>query len=293
MDYPSLLADVGFYIAGCLTIVMLFYKKIFKEVVPINFFGKKNIAEDKAATEFYALLSSNVDLAIYKKSVDAIELERQRIATDIHDELASHLSSLYIDLELVNRQSDTLSVESARILYDMRSKIKYAIVAIRKIIYGMLPAALDNENLISAVKELCYKNDGHKGSKILFRSSGNPVDLSDQQKLYLYRIIQELINNCLKHGLAWDIYVSLLWEGGKLKVTVRDNGIELPDFIRRTNRYGITGIFIRSMILGATARFGTRPHGGTEFELILPLTNDMSEENSITKVVEREDLDKN
>jgi signal transduction histidine kinase len=270
MDYTLIYAGIIIYITGGLTVFLVFHKQILNEFVRLNSPNRTIVGNDMEIVEVNALLNSTIDVSTFANVTDTLELERQRIGSDIHDDMAPHLSSLYIDLELVSKEGDALSHEAAKLLLDMRHKIKYTIESLRRIIYGMLPTILENQTFNDAIKELCHKHEGLKGTRILFRSSDQTFVLSDQQALYLYRIIQELINNCLKHSRAWNIYVTVEWTEQKFKLTVKHNGIELPKYISQAGKYGMTGIFIRARIIGATAKFNS-PAAGMEFELILPI----------------------
>lgn len=270
MDQSIIYITIASYLTGGLTILFLFRKKIFAEAIFFSAYSKGNNTTNKVIGDSYALLSSNIDLQVYENTVDAIELERQRIGIDIHDEMAGHLSSIYMDIDIIKREGNALSPEANQLLFDMREKINNTVESLRKIIHEILPFALQNQNLCDAIKELCDKHDGLKGTAVLFRTLGEPLVLTDKQKIHLYRIAQELINNCFKHAGAGTVFVSLSWSGRELKMTIRDTGIGMPELIDQSNKYGLTGIFIRSMIIGAITKFNT-PILGTEFELKISL----------------------
>lgn len=272
MDYSVIYGGLILYLSGCLTIFALFYKRILNDNSDNNP-GTSQKPFNKLTRKIHSLFSSTIDLSLYAKTIDAIELERERIGSDIHDELAAYLTSVCIDLEIVINKEDYLSHETMEMLKTMRTRIKYALDSLRRIVHGMLPATLETQNLNEAVEDLCRKNDCTKGTTILFRTSGYPTTLSTRQDAYIYRIIQEVLTNSIKHSLAWNIYVSLLWTKQQLKVVIKDTGKGMPNNVKGANKFGLTGIFLRSSIIGATSKFNT-PFGGTEFELVLKLTDD-------------------
>jgi len=264
MDYSIIIGSSVAFITGVLTVLIIFRKKIFNDLPTPN---------DKLAQQFYEMLTAKVDLKTLENSLEAIELERQRISIDMHDEMASQLGALLIDLEVVINDSSMLPLETAKILLEMRHNLKDSVSSLRNVIHGILPDRLKNETLTGAIESLCLKLDGEKGTSIFFRKGGRPSELSDQQKLYLYRIAQELLNNCFKHSRAWTIYVSVEWMEKELRINIRDTGVgvaALPGFLERDNKYGLTGIYARSLTIGATPKFSTSM-SGTEFEITLPL----------------------
>jgi len=263
MHYSIFYGSIFPYLAGSITIFVVFWKKIFVT----------NAHEERQSDEFYNFLASNVDLSILEKSLEAIELERQRIGIDMHDEMASQLGSLMLDLEVVIGDSTSLSDETTKILMGMRHKVRNSISSLRSVIHGILPDILKNNTLDNSVKELCQKLDGEKGTSVYFRASGKSSVLTDQETLYLFRIVQELLNNCFKHSGAWTIFVSMEWERDKLSINIKDTGTgmsKVPKFINRNNKYGMTGIYARGLTIGAKIKFDSSL-SGTEFEITLPI----------------------
>jgi len=259
---------IASYFAGAITVILIFHRQIFYQGIDISI-GFTTRELNKLEAKFYNILSSSVDLSLYNNTLNAIELERRRIGTDVHDELATHLSSLKLDIDVVAEEVKHISIMADELLTKMRSKVANTVVMLRNIIHGILPPELQ-EGITEALRELCRKHDGTKGTTILFRTAGQPTELNDLQNLHLYRIFQELLTNCFKHSLAWSIFVEVLWSKNELIIRIKDTGIGMPKFIQNIDKFGITGIFARSKAIGATARFNT-PTKGTEFELKLPL----------------------
>ncbi|HEY8934246.1 MAG TPA: ATP-binding protein [Cyclobacteriaceae bacterium] len=280
MDYLHVVTGIIGCLVGGALVFVIFYRRILSDTVLFNSHQRSSKgAVKKLWYEFYARLSSDVDLSEYENSLELVEIERKRIGLDVHDELAAHISSLYIDIQVVLFESQNLSPQGEKILLEMRGKVQHTVEAIRKIIYGLVPTSLEMSTLDEALAELCRKKEkSSKGTTILFRTSGPRIDLKPECELYIFRIIQELISNALKHSGAWDIFVTMLWTKSKLQITVRDNGKGLPaTHNEKAGRHGIKGIFVRSQVIGATAKFNSSS-GGTEFVILIPL-----QENIITK----------
>lgn len=248
---------------GGLLIFLIFRKKILAE--PVLAFEPEN-EELKISNDIHGLVASNIDLSLYINAVDAAESERQRIGTDIHDELASALGSVIFDLKLLSDEIANLSPEGQKLLTKMEPKMQTILISLRNIIYDTIPIGLINRNLPQAINDLCQKNSETNGTNIVFENIGQQFKLTTKQEAYLYRIAQELLNNCIKHSLALQVLITLAWTENELTLLVKDNGIGLPKFIKNLGRFGITGIFIRTKAIGATAEFKS-PKKGTEFIL--------------------------
>jgi len=264
------LEGVFIFCTGGFTVFVILYRRILNEVKVLK--SLQENSPEQRAKNFYSQLYSSIDFSLYENAIEAIEIERERIGADVHDDFGAILNTLYLNLQLVDRESHLLSVESNATLLTMRQTIKDVHTSFRKIINDMLPAALENGTLDNAINGLCVNYDKTQGTRILFNSQGIPQTLTDEQKLNLYRIVQELLNNCLKHSNGWDIGIILTWTKQELKIIVRDTGKGMDEEnIRKAEKFGLAGIFLRSMRIGARAKFNM-PAIGMEFEITLPLT---------------------
>ncbi len=155
-----------------------------------------------------------------------VEQERTRISTELHDELGSLLSIIYLDLELVTHESSSLSPEAESHLIKVRQNLKRIIETIRNNIWNLSSQMFDKMDLAFALRELCHKFDRYKGTNVSFVQSGIMFLLSEKNKLHLFRISQELLTNAIKHSSAWNISVHLHWENDRqLSITVEDDGV--------------------------------------------------------------------
>jgi signal transduction histidine kinase len=113
---------------------------------------------------------------------------------------------------------------------------------------------LDQENLDFALRELCRKLDAYKGTHLHFVQSGLPMPITQKQKLNLFRIVQELLTNAIKHSSAWNISVQLHWDEDQLTIIVEDDG---SSFNREDNipvksgGMGMNNIIKRVNVIGA------------------------------------------
>lgn len=191
----------------------------------------------------------------WAKMHQMMEEERERISTDLHDELGTLISTLYLDVELLS-MDPTLSAEAEKKLLEIKGRLNLSAVAIRKIVWNLMPDTLERETLDFALRELCRKLDGLKGTHFHFVQSGSPLPLQKKQKIYLFRIVQEVFNNAIKHSHAWHIHVAMHWSEKELSLEVQDDGIGLERSEqfknwRTSGNMGLVNIRKRADLIGA------------------------------------------
>lgn len=152
------------------------------------------------------------------------EKERKRIAKDLHDDIGSKLNVIFLNMHRIERAAK----ESPPILdmvSDINQVINITIDTTRRISHDLLPPTLDNFGLIEAVKELCETYQKSDSVNVLLEVKQNDGRLVDKTtELNLFRIIQELISNSIKHGEAEQISIDLWLGSENLKLEYRDNG---------------------------------------------------------------------
>lgn len=242
-------------LTGGLLIFFIFKLKSFKD-------GRKKEAKHIESNNFFKALSTQSDLSIYKNAIELIELERQRISADIHDDLAQSLSALFLDLDKAVEDSADTQPELKQSLENITSKLETVIETLRDIIYGMLPTDLVNNNLNEAIDLLCKRHNKTPSLYIEYTSMGEPSFLPEQHKRHFYRIIQELLSNCKKHSKASRCSVNLQWLKNELILTVIDNGVGSTKAIK-ANRYGIQGIYARCATMRVMPHFHFTENGLT------------------------------
>lgn len=169
-------------------------------------------------------------------SLDAMlqgeEKERNRLSRDLHDGLGSILASIkykVLDLQLINPHDKVNSV-----LMDM----DYAITEMRRISHNLMPEALRRFGLEVSLNDLC-KSLQNINTKIELQVYGSLENLTLDQQTHIYRIIQELIYNSLKHSGAKHILVQCSMEDNVIFITVEDDGVGFaPHILNETSKVG-------------------------------------------------------
>jgi signal transduction histidine kinase len=201
--------------------------------------------------------------------IDSTETERKRIAADLHDSIGSLLWAAKLNIAFLGR-----SVEFSGELKDSYSEtmrmLDQSVESVRRISWELTPEAFNHTGLSSSVKELCTRIDG-KGQEVIFEELGRSVFWKSDRALMIYRIIQELVNNAVKHSQSTIIKVKLRWNPQSLEIEVTDNGIGFVLNEKVRSGVGWWNITNRSNKIGAKLLVKENIPKGASIELTVPL----------------------
>lgn len=203
-------------------------------------------------------------------AIQSQESERSRIASNLHDSLGAHLSTIRLFMLMQGEEKSELkgfADESAEMLLE-------SIQEVRAIAQGLLPGALKYGGLISACTQFFQSIERSTPIKLNAQFNGEVIQLSEKSELSVYRVIQELVNNTIKHAEASVIEVNLNFQDSKLRVTYKDNGVGLPENINNLG-LGLYNIESRVQSLKAEYAVNSNPGKGVEFVIEIPLTMDI------------------
>ncbi len=213
-------------------------------------------------------------LAFSRQVLQGQESERQRIAANLHDGLGQNLLVIKNQARLAMQPVADESVRRDR-LNKISEITSQAIEEIRQITHGLRPYQLDRLGLTQAVRAIV--NRASENSPVLIASSLDDIDgIFDQEsEIHVYRIVQEALNNILKHSAATEAAVVIKNQSAAISLSIRDNGrgfdINTTDFTStRDPGYGISGIQERIRILGGALVIDSRPAQGTNISIEIP-----------------------
>src|SRR6478609_3868803 len=155
-------------------------------------------------------------------SIKLQEEERQRIAADLHDDAGPLLATarLYLNENLVNMDKTT----QLQSIYNAKQIIDDTIQLIRNISHSLMPPTLKNFGLESAVNDLFQKISGSGGMNASCRFHDYRERMLPEKELIVFRILQELVNNILKHSNASFIHLTQNLGGSKLYIRMHHDG---------------------------------------------------------------------
>lgn len=197
------------------------------------------------------------------------EEERTRLAKDLHDGLGGMLSGVKISF---SNMKENMIMDADRLVVFEKSiaQLDNTIEELRKVSHNLMPEALVKFGLKSAVKDFCDSMQSTGNVKIICEQLGTGRELGNIADVNVYRIIQELVNNALKHGSPGQILVQLTKTPAKVLITVEDNGKGF-DLIAPQNAAGIglANIKYRVNYLKGTIEINSKPGDGTTVNIEL------------------------
>lgn len=207
-----------------------------------------------------------------KAIIEAEEKERIRIAKDLHDGVGQILSAAKMNLSSVQEnvqlknEGDRMAFKNALDLVDESVK------EVRAVSHNMMPHTLLKLGLASAVREFVTKLQGSPSLKINLEIVGLDGRLEPDRESVLYRVIQELVSNVIKHAKASVISLQLIRHEKELTIMVEDNGVGF-DVARRDSFEGIglKNIVSRIEYVNGSINFDSTPGRGTTVIIELPL----------------------
>ncbi len=174
------------------------------------------------------------------------EEERSRLAKDLHDGLGGLLSGVKFSL---SHMKDNLIITPDNMAVFERSldMLDTSIKELRRVAHNMMPEMLTKFGLDEAVKEYCNTVNGTKLVSVKYQSLGMESRPDKAVEIIIYRIIQELLNNILKHAAATETFVQMIREDSRLNVVVEDNGKGFDTSLPENNK-GAGWVNIRSRV---------------------------------------------
>ena len=202
-----------------------------------------------------------------ESALNAHELERRRIARDIHDGVGQWLSTIKLNLLMIGRQHGQAE-------QDVREAVEHVDVAIsdaRRIAHDLSPHLIEREGLATALRSHADILSGREGITIRVETDDMP-DLPLPEQGHLYRIFQEALQNAIRHGSAKNVDVELRADQRQGKLRIQDDGSGFdPGRDGDTFGIGMSAIRERATLLGGKCQVDSAPGQGTKLLVTFPL----------------------
>lgn len=183
---------------------------------------KKALLKQKEQEQEIQNLKLEQDRNLFGVMMEGVEQERKRLAADLHDGLGGRLSGISIKLSKLSEVAKVKKVVPE--LDDILGNIDDSLQELRGVARNLMPETLLKYGLKAALEDYCSTLK-YKDTNIVLQYYSTD-DIEDRNtKLTVYRIIQELINNALKHAKATEILVQFIHDNGKIDIAVEDDGI--------------------------------------------------------------------
>ncbi len=201
--------------------------------------------------------------SLSRRLVEIQENERHYIARELHDEAGQMLTSLIVDLRLLERNANQPEAIK-KMTAEMEISLNQVLENLHRVAMALRPASLDHLGLVAALKQQVESVGEKHNLKISFRSREIGKRLPENVETVLYRIVQEALTNVVRHAQATMVDVVLTVRGDKLIVIVEDNGVGFdPEATITSEHLGLFGIRERTEMIDGKLIIESQPGKGT------------------------------
>lgn len=238
--------------------------------------GEDFTAEDE---ELITLLAAQAAIAIdlservaresLRRVVAAQEVERRRLARELHDETGQALTSILLGLRSLEEFVDGESERAA--VAHIRQLAVQTLQDVRRLAVELRPKALDDFGLVAALERLTAGFGEQTGLAVDFVAGFGDTEIPGEVATALYRIVQEGLTNVVKHAAATRVSVLVTRKNGGVVLVIEDDGRGFDPEDAPGDGFGLQGMRERVDLLGGTLRVESREGAGTTIAVEVPL----------------------
>jgi len=215
-------------------------------------------------------LSQRVARDALRRVVTAQELERRRLARELHDETGQALTSILLGLRAVEDARGTDELGAA--IAGVRDLVRSTLLDVRRLAVELRPSVLDDFGLVAAVERLTETFSDQTGLAVHFEQLlPRGERLPPEVETALYRIVQESLTNVVKHAHAATVSIVLARGDDSVSLVVEDDGVGFDPATPSEGGIGLVGMQERVALLGGRLSIESRPGAGTTFQAEVPL----------------------
>ena len=223
---------------------------------------------------------------LFRRVVAAQESERQRIARDLHDETGQSLTAIGLGLRGLAGKLSARNKEALTTLQKLEALTADSLRELQRLMTDLRPSHLDDLGLSAALRWYANKIQEHSSINARVDIHGEECDLDEVMKIAIFRIIQESLNNIIKHAHASIVNIHLSFEEKNVRINVWDNGVGFDLVQVKQKRawrpsLGLAGMEERAGLLGGKVSIQSRPGYGTEVEALIPYCKPQESDSSL------------
>jgi two-component system, NarL family, sensor kinase len=255
------LTKKNYWIAGAVGLLLL------ASLLGYSYYRRFKLKKEK---QMQQAIMKQQDLAT-KAVIEAEENERKRIAGDLHDGVGQMMSAAKMNLSAFEDRIQFATTEDKLGYEKLIALVDESCKEVRAVSHNMMPNALLKAGLASAVKEFIDKIDSRM-LKVNLYSEGLNERLDGNVETVLYRVIQECVNNVIKHSGANQLEISLVKDADGIAATIEDNGKGFDTTQKsKFEGIGLKNIKTRIEYLKGTVDFDSSPGHGTLVAIHVPV----------------------
>jgi signal transduction histidine kinase len=227
--------------------------------------------ENTAKERYQALLSANAELELLSQRVLQVqEEERRSIARDLHDEVGQSLGALLVDVGQVRSEWPDAPAPAATHLTSVTGLAEKTLAAIRNICLLLRPSMLDDLGLIPALHWQARETNRRHGIQVDLLADDADLELPEPARTAVYRIVQEALQNAIRHASAKKVTIVVRREERRLLIVIQDDGKGFDPKVKRG--LGLLGIQERVSHLNGTFRVESALGRGAILQIELPMS---------------------
>jgi PAS domain S-box-containing protein len=216
-------------------------------------------------------LAAEALATINQRLVDAQEEERRRIARELHDDIVQRLAVLAMNLDMLARPSDAPATESQQKIAKARDEGIDLLKDMQALSHRLNPSRLEYLGIAAAAADLCREISNQRDLDITFTAESVPEGLSRHVAVCLYRVLQEALQNAIKHGGVQKIDASLHGGADHIELTVRDFGVGFDVAATSGRGLGLTSMKERVTAVRGRLSIVSAPQDGTTIHVSVPV----------------------
>jgi signal transduction histidine kinase len=205
------------------------------------------------------------------------EIERGRIARELHDEMGATLTVLKMRLHWLAAKLPAELVHLSTETAQMNTLVSDAIHTLRHVVNQLIPSQLHHSGLAAAVQSHVLDFQQRTGIKCTLNLPEDELPLTETQSATLFRIVQESLNNVAKHARASQVKIHFSENDDTLLLLVQDNGTGFDRKTQTGSCFGLQGIVERARMVEGKTRISSTPGKGTRVRVRIPLTRTFPE----------------
>jgi two-component system, NarL family, sensor kinase len=237
----------------------------FSIIIFVVFYQKRILSEQLKRQ----LMEADYQQKMLQAALESQEKERSRLASDLHDSVGAMLSTIRLTLHPVVKAGNGQPLDQTKQLLDE------TIETVRRISRDLLPAGLERFGLTYSVQEMCDRINLSGIIDVRVSELGTPRNLDKKREVLIYRIVQEMVNNAIRHSKASLLKIELIWTD-TLQIVIQDNGegfdyegLKKPQSSLKPG-LGLYSIDTRVSLLGASLGYDTVFPKGSQFTIKIP-----------------------
>lgn len=208
------------------------------------------------------------------RTVRAQELERQRIAQELHDELGQTLTALGMGLSAISSNASKPQKVSAQARL-LQGVVRDGLFGLQNLVSGLHPPQLDDFGLLPTLRWYAEDVKERFGLAVTISSRGDEADLPGDVRTVLYRVVQESLTNVIRHSDTDKADVMVVFDDREVRIRVEDagRGFDVDATLHNTARpcWGLLGMIERATLIGGECHFVSEPGVGTIVEVLAPI----------------------